>query len=128
MKSDKLSKNKDFVLSDSFLVKFSIIISLIGLIVLFYFSLNSKLDIITSSEINNYDDGEYVILKGNIYSNDVRDKVTFLKISEVILTDVIIFDSVDLEKNVGNYVEIRGVVRESNNKKQIYATSIEIKN
>jgi hypothetical protein len=122
-KDNKLKK--DLFLTDNFILKLTVIFSLIGIILLFILNSFSELEVVSPSKINDYNDGENIFLKGKLDSFNNRGKVTILKISEVITSDIIVFESIELENDIGKNVLIKGVVRENSGKKELFATSIQ---
>ena len=124
----KKDKNNLFILSDLFLIKISLIFSLIGIILLFFLSSNSQLEIVTPSNINQYSEDEYIILKGTLSSYDVRGSISILYISEVVITNVIVFDNIDIDNLINETILINGVIRNNRGKNEIFASSIRIQN
>ena len=124
MKNNK----RALILKDSLIIKLSLVLSLVGIVLLYILSNYSELDIINPSQINNYNEDDDVIIKGTLYSVNSRGTVTILEISEIVTTEVIIFDDLNLEDEIDKEVFIRGVVRENRNKKEIFGTSISLQN
>lgn len=126
MKIFYYKKAKNFVLNDNLIIKLSVVLSLLGIILLFILSNYSDLDIISPSKINQYNEDDDIIIRGTLHSVNNRGTVTVLKISEIVTTDVIIFDDIDLKNEINKNVFIRGVIRENRGKKEIFGTSIRI--
>lgn len=126
MKIFYYKKAKNFVLNDNLIIKLSVVLSLLGIIFLFILSNYSDLDIISPSKINQYNEDDDIIIRGTLHSVNNRGTVTVLKISEIVTTDVIIFDDIDLKNEINKNVFIRGVIRENRGKKEIFGTSIRI--
>ena len=98
------------------ILKVSVIIIVIGLVFLFLYA--GEIDL---KSINNLDEAlpeEQIEMKGIITRLSVNDKVAFIELegSQVVKTDVILFNDRDVYLSEGDYVEISGTVEVYNNK------------
>jgi DNA/RNA endonuclease YhcR with UshA esterase domain len=106
------------------ILKVSIIIILVGLIFLFLYAGN--IDLKAMSNLDEALPEDEIKLKGTITRLSISDKVAFIELegSQVVKTDVVLFNDQDVYLQEGDYVEISGTVEEYNNEKEIIANKI----
>ncbi len=106
------------------LLKIALIVSLSGLILLYFMSENIEIDESSIEKINKGEIGEVVKVKGVIKSISNAKGVTFLTIAKPEEVKVILFDEIDFDK--GQYVEIVGEIGEYNGEREIIGNAVRI--
>jgi DNA/RNA endonuclease YhcR with UshA esterase domain len=106
------------------ILKISILITLIGLMILFVLSESLELNVV--NKIDQVPAEEEVKMSGIIGKVTNSEKVTFLKLEaeKKEFVDVLLFQSEPLSLHQGDYVEITGTVEEYEGKKEIIANKI----
>ena len=111
-------------MNEKSLLKLALLISVIGLILLFIISKNIEINDTTIEKITNEEIEGDVVIKGTIKEINSRGSATFLVISQESEIEVIVFsNNVNLSK--GDNVKITGQVSEYKNQKEIIADKIE---
>jgi len=104
-------------MKDSTLLKFALLIGILGVIGLFFLSKN----VVVPSKIKLTPNDE-IIIQGKIVKKQSKENIEILKVEEIRVIDVVIFDSSKFM--VGDYINVHGVVDEYNGKEQIIADYI----
>jgi hypothetical protein len=109
------------------LYKIALITTVIGLIILYLYAEEIKLNSLHSLDENPA--AEKVILTGTVKKISMRDKATFLELwgEKVEKTDVIIFNDADVYLEENDEVEITGTVEDYNGKKEVIASKVVLK-
>jgi len=108
-------------MEDSTLLKISLVISLIGVLLLYFMSESIEIDNVELMHIEDYKD-ETVKLNGVIEEITTTESATFLKVKQYEIIDVVVFDYINLSS--GDYVEVTGIVDEYNDGYEILAEKI----
>ena len=112
-------------MNEKSLLKLALLISVLGLILLYIVSKNIVIDDTTIEKITNEEIEGDVVIKGTIKEINSRGGTTFLVISQESEIEVIVFsNNVNLSK--GDNVKITGQVSEYQDQKEIVADKIEI--
>ena len=98
-------------MKDSFLLRISIIISILGLVALFVIAKNIEINDTTIEKINHEQIQGQVKVSGIIKQIDTSEKYTSLIISQDSELKAVAFSKLDL--SVGDYVEIIGTLDEN---------------
>jgi hypothetical protein len=107
--------------------KAAVLITIIGLIILFICSENLQLS--PSSSLETAKPSQSLKLAGVVSKFNFQDKVAFLTIegSQVTENEVIVFTDKPFFIEEGNYVEVTGTIEEYNGKKELIASEIVVK-
>lgn len=107
--------------------KVAIITTVLGLLVLFFYAQDVKLDVV--DQIDNLPSSEDVRIQGVITKLTKKDTVYFLTVEgqRPEIMDVVLFPDRDIYLQEGNFVYVQGTVEEYNGKKEIIAEEIAIK-
>ncbi len=112
-------------MNEKSLLKLALLISILGLILLYIVSKNIVIDDTTIEKITNEEIEGDVVIKGIVKEITERSGTTFIIINQESEIEVIVFSSnVNLSK--GDNVKITGQVSEYKNQKEIIADKIEI--
>jgi len=111
-------------MKDSTLLKISLIISILGILILFFIADNSKIKEVEVNKLEHYKD-KTVKIKGIIEEVTKTESATFIKVKQPNLVEVVVFEALNLSK--GNYVEITGKVDEYNDEYEILADKIKVR-
>lgn len=111
-------------MKDSTLLKISLIISLIGILALFFISESINIDNVNLNQIEDYIE-DTVKIKGIVEESSTTESATFLKIKQYDIIDVVVFDSLNISK--GSYVEVTGTVDKYNDEYEILAEKIRVR-
>jgi aspartyl/asparaginyl-tRNA synthetase len=111
-------------MKDSTLLKISIIFSISGIILLYFISENIVIEEMDSNIIEEYKD-KTVKITGVVEQATKTESATFLKIKQPSTVDVVVFESLDIEK--GSYMEVTGKVDEYNDEYEILADKIRVR-
>jgi len=109
------------------LQKIAIITVVIGLLVLFFYAQEVKLDIVP--QIDNLPSSEDARIQGIITKLTKKDTVYFLTVEgqRPETMDVVLFPDQDIYLQEGSFVDIQGTVEEYNGKKELIAEEIVMK-
>ncbi len=116
------------LMKESLLLKIALITSLVGLIILYFFSGRIEIDESSIAKIDRTDVGDFVKVKGKISKINDNENYIVLQIEEPKTISVIFFKDVNMNVsvNVQDEVEILGKVSEFKGKQQIIADRIRI--
>jgi RecJ-like exonuclease len=106
------------------LLKLSVVVSIIGLAVLFIALKNISIDTIMLNKIDGLVD-EQVIIEGVVVDISITNSTTFVKIEKNELTSVILFGKTPLVET-GDFVQIRGKVAEHNGKTEVIGEEMRV--
>ena len=109
---------------DSTLLKISIIISIVGILSLFFISDSIVIDETDTNRIEKYKDKTIKIL-GIIEETSKTESATFIKVRQPNIVNVIVFESLNLTK--GSYVEVTGKVDEYSDEYEILADKVRVR-
>ena len=112
-------------MNEKSLLKLALIISLVGLVLLFVISKNIEINDTTIEKITNEEIEGDVVIKGIVKEITERSGTTFIIITQQSEIEVIVFSN-DVNLSKGDNVEIIGSVSEYQNQKEIIADKIEI--
>jgi aspartyl/asparaginyl-tRNA synthetase len=108
-------------MNESILLKASVIVSLVGIILLWLISTTIEPN---SNELR---ENNYVKIKGKIQSLQESDKTFFLKVKEESkVFDVVVFKNGILELSKGQEIEVSGTVTKYNGNYEIMAEKIKV--
>ena len=109
-------------MKDSTLLKISLIVSILGILFLFFISESIKIEDV--NEVNNLKEHkeETVKIKGVVEQVTKTESATFLKVKQPSLVTVVVFEPLDITS--GNYVEVTGKVDEYNDEYEILADKV----
>ena len=109
------------------LLKICIIISIIGLSLLYLYSEEIELKPIRTIEESKVD--QVIKLQGKVNSLSQQEKIAFLDVEneKIELTKVILFKDEDIWLKEGDYVEITGTVEDYKGEKEIIANKVTVK-
>ncbi|MEK6916368.1 MAG: OB-fold nucleic acid binding domain-containing protein [Nanoarchaeota archaeon] len=113
-------------MNESLLYKSAIIVSIVGLILIFFISNSIEINDTTIDKITNGETLDTVKLVGEVVEITEKSNVTYLLIAETKEITAIAFSN-NLSIKKGDSLEIIGKVDEYNGKKEIIAESITIK-
>ena len=105
------------------LLKIGLFGSLIGLIVLYFFS--TSIELTQIEKINAEQIDETVKITGKVISVHNYDKVAFVKMAKDDYIDVVIFKDKDINLSEGDDIAVEGSVEEYNNRLQVVASLVE---
>ena len=108
-------------MKDSTLLKISLIISILGILILFFIADTSKIKEVDVKELEDYKD-KTVKIKGVVEQVTKTESATFLKVKQPSLVTVVVFEPLDITS--GNYVEVTGKVDEYNDEYEILADKV----
>jgi len=111
-------------MKDSTLLKISLIISILGILILFFIADTSKIKDVDVKELEDYKD-KTVKIKGVVEQVTNTESATFVKVKQSNLVEVVVFEALNLSK--GNYVEVTGKVDEYNDEYEILADKIKVR-
>jgi len=114
-------------MEEKHILQASLIITLIGLIFLYFYA--EELDTKVTPTIENVHPATQIKMIGKITKVTTTDKATFLQIEgqRIETTNVILFNKEEIFLPEGAYVEVYGTVEEFNNQKEIVASKIILK-
>jgi len=109
------------------LLKVAIFVSIIGLILLFFFTEEIKL--VPTGNFDELKVEEEVMVQGRVSKVSQMEKVAFLEVDneKVEKTKVILFKDHDVWLKAGDYVEVIGTVEEYENEMEIIANKVTVK-
>ncbi len=110
-------------MNEKFLLKLVLLISVLGLILLYMISRNVVVDDTTIEKITNEEIEGKVVVNGIVKEINTKGNTTVLVISQESDIKVIVFSNINLSK--GEVVKIFGKVSEYNDEKEIIAEKIE---
>ena len=113
-------------MNESFLINLAIIVSVLGIVLLYFISGNIEVNDTTIEKITNEEITGSVQIKGKVKEITGTDKVTFLVINQESEIKAIAFDK--LEVNKGDYVEISARVSDDSDEKELIVESLIIVN
>ena len=116
---------KEVEIKDTFILSFSLIVAVVGVVVLFFLSTMMEDDLSFSGLIQGTDDGNIVDVKGVIQKKTVRDNVVFLTLATETFVDATVFTSDDLDVVEGEHVFLRGEVQTYEGKKSLIVEKLE---
>lgn len=110
------------------LLKIALIISLIGIALLYAFSERIEIDESTIDKINKGDVGENVKIKGVLGKVVGTDKAVFLEITQPQTITIILFkdEGANITVEKGDYVEIIGKIEEYEGKREVIADRVRV--
>jgi len=111
-------------MDEKFLLKLSLICSLIGILALFFLSEHIDLDESSVDRINELGEGTDVKIRGFIENVKDLDKIAILEVSQIKSVPVVLFKSGNITINHGDYVEITGTVEEYEGKMELIGNQI----
>lgn len=106
------------------MLRWALMSTVIGLVVLFLISLNSKADEIPLAELENIDFGTDVKIVGAISKVNSLGKISLIEVVHPESTDIVVFLDRDTALEIGDFVEIIGEVREFKGEHEIIADKI----
>jgi len=110
-------------MNEKFLLKLVLLISVLGLILLYMISRNVVVDDTTIEKITNEEIEGKVVVNGIVKEINTKGNTTVLVIGQESDIKVIVFSNINLSK--GEVVKIFGKVSEYNDEKEIIAEKIE---
>ena len=113
-------------MDEGLLLKFALICTFAGLIVLLFLTLSIDTELKTISELENTEFDMDVRIKGVVSSVNSLDKLLFLEIAQPQIIDVMVFSDKSLKIEQGDFVEITGQLREFNREQEIIADKINL--
>ena len=111
-------------MNEKFLLKLALIISVLGLILLYVISKNIEISDTTIEKITNEEIEGDVVIRGTVKEINTRGSTTFLVINQESEIEVIVFSN-NVNLSMGDNVKITGQVSEYKNQKEIIADKIE---
>jgi DNA/RNA endonuclease YhcR with UshA esterase domain len=117
------TSQKEFM-QEKVLTKLCIVTSLIGLLVLFFYTSSFTFDPVTS--IENIPKGDTITIKGIVGKINQQNTVAFIEVDNEVIehTPVILFKDKDITLKEGNYVEITGTIEEFEGKKEMIGNKV----
>ena len=109
---------------DSILLKLSLIISILGILALFFISESIKIENVKVSDLEKHKE-DTIKIQGIVEQVTKTESATFLKIKQPALVTVVVFEPLDLSK--GDIVEVTGKVDEYGNEYEVLADKIMIR-
>jgi DNA/RNA endonuclease YhcR with UshA esterase domain len=107
------------------LLRMSVIFSILGILLLFYISNKIEIDSKKINEIEASDVDKSVKINGVVNNVEQRGTVSIISISQLEEMDLVVFDSIELNK--GDYLEVEGKIDEYEGKMQLVADKIILK-
>ena len=114
------------VMEESRLLKIALSFSLFGLVVLFFLTNNPKIEESKPEELINLEEDTIVRLRGVITDIEDSGKVMNINIAQPQKIQVMLFKEANLSLQKGDFVEVKGELREYNGKKEIIATQLNL--
>jgi DNA/RNA endonuclease YhcR with UshA esterase domain len=115
-------------MDDSILIKACLIISLIGVFLLFMISDNVNLDYVDIESIKNKDEGRIVRIRGVVKDIKDMDSLMIINVMQENMIPVVLFKENNKTKiNTNSFVEIEGEVRIYKGKPEIIADKVKTK-
>lgn len=115
-------------MEDSTLIKISLIISLLGIFLLFIISDNINLDYTDIDNIKNKDEGRIVKIRGIVKNIKNTGKIMIINVMQENMIPVVIFkENNNTNINKDSFVDIEGEVRIYNGKPEIIADKVKTK-
>ena len=111
-------------MKDSILLKISLVISILGILSLFFLSEMIKIGSADINQLEDYNE-KSIKVKGTVEAVTVTESATFLKIKQPTIVNVVVFNPLNISK--GRYVEVTGKVDGFNNKFEILADEIKVR-
>jgi len=108
-------------MKDKTLLKTAISFSIIGLIVLFFYSDKIEVDEITIEKLDEMEIGKTVKIKGYVEDVTNLEKVAFLRIAQekTETVSIVLFKEENISLEKGDYVEVTGEIEEYEGEKEI---------
>ncbi len=113
-------------MNESFLVKLAIIVSVLGITLLYFISGNIEVNDTTIQKITNEEITGSVQIKGQVKEITKSDKVTFLVINQESEIKAIAFDKLEVVQ--GDYVEITARVSDDSDEKELIVERLKVLN
>ncbi len=109
------------------LIKFSLIVTILGLSFLFVYAQSFDLRLVPDLEMTS--PSEKVAMKGTVKNLKVTDKAIFFELEgeKIVHTDVILFADESIYLREGDHVELTGQVEEYKGEKEVIAEKIVLK-
>ncbi len=111
-------------MKDSTLLRISLVISILGILILFFIAESIKIEDKNINELEDYKD-KTIKVKGIIEEVTNTESAVFLKIRQYNIVDVVVFEPLNVTK--GRYAEITGEVDEYNGEYEILADKIKVR-
>lgn len=111
-------------MNEKTLLKLALIMTVTGLLILFFISETIEPKEKPLSQINKENIDAFVKLTGTITSVASKEKVTFIQINKQETAQVILFDNISLSR--GDKVEIIGKITEYNGKLEVIAQQVRV--
>ena len=108
------------------LLRWALISTIIGLVVLFFISLNSKVDEIPLAKLEDIEFGRDVKIVGAISRVNSLGKISFVEIVHPKSVDVVVFTEENMVLRIGDFVEIVGELREFRGEQEIIADKVSL--
>ncbi len=112
-------------MNESTLLKIAMIISSVGLVLLYLVSDEIEVSESSVEKINTGEVGEVVKVSGLIESVSVSDKVTFLSVKKTDDVKVIVFDKLDYLEE-GMFIEVVGEIEEYEGEREVIGNAVRI--
>lgn len=109
-------------MNNSFLLKLSLVCSIVGVVTLYLILQFVELDDSSIVELDDLSEGTLVKVVGVVESVNSREDFTVFSISQNVLVDAVVFDSVNI--SAGLRVEVTGKLEEYNGKKELLVEKI----
>lgn len=106
------------------LLKLSLIISLSGLVLLYF--LSSGIDLEAVPGIEEVEENSEITVRGNLGKVTQLDTVAFLELwqEKIVKTTVVLFKDQNISLQAGDYVEISGTVEDYEGKKEVIGNKV----
>lgn len=106
------------------LLKWALISTIMGLVILFFISLGSKVDEIPLAKLEDVEFGRDVKIVGAISRVNSLGKISLIEVVHPKSVDVVVFLEKDMKLRKGDFVEIVGELREFRGEQEIIADKI----
>ncbi len=109
------------------LVKISLIMTIVGLSFLFFYTQTFTLEM--KPDLEFVSPAEKVLMKGTVKNLKVTDKAVFFELEgeKIVTTEVILFPDQSIYLREGDHVELSGQVEEYQGEKEVIADTIVLK-
>lgn len=113
-------------MKESTLLKLALLCSLVGVAALFVISENTDLEERNIDSINEGDLYKKVKIRGTVSHIEEKNNILIVEIAEVKPITVVFFKEMDVELKEGDYVSVRGELREYKGKLELIGNEVDV--
>lgn len=111
-------------MQEQMLLKWALMSTIIGLVLLFFISLGSKVDETTLPQLEDVEFGRDVKIVGAVSKVNSLGKISLIEVVQPQSVDIVVFTEKDMILRTGDFVEIIGELREFRGKQEIIADKV----